>query len=98
MVRRHWARTRAGSTSTAFEDATFGSLGVLSASLTAAECTDAAVDRFDAAIATVRRDDAAPYLPQDENASEAATITAVIAAWHGSFSQSSRVTTARNSH
>jgi hypothetical protein len=34
--------------------------------LTAAKCTDAAIDRFDAAIATVRSDDAAPNLPQDE--------------------------------
>jgi hypothetical protein len=35
-------------------------LWLLAALLTAAKCTDAAVDRFDAAIATVRRGDAAP--------------------------------------
>jgi hypothetical protein len=33
-----------------------------------------------------------------KNASEAAAITAVIAAWRGSFSPSSSVTTARNGH
>jgi hypothetical protein len=33
-----------------------------------------------------------------KNASEAAAITAVIAAWRGSFGRSSSVTTARNGH
>jgi len=33
-----------------------------------------------------------------KNASEAAAVTAIIAAWRGSFSQGSSVTTARNGH
>jgi len=57
--------------------------------------------RFDAVIAAVRRGDAAPYLPPDENAGEAAACHCSAVYRGGGADRSASgnsITTARNGH
>jgi len=94
-LRQHWARTRAGSTSTAFEDATLGAWRRCSLPLNAQiRPSTASTLRSQRRAVTMLRF----VYRRMKNASEAAAVTAVIAAWRGSFSQGSSVTTARSGH